>query len=165
MYSKTLVLILGLVVLVGCSSTKNEANKTDKILEDISDVRITLQRTPCYGTCPVYTVTITGNGDVSFIGTKFVYKEGEMRKKISVDSVRTLVNLFRSNEFFSLKDTYDNRAMSDAPTIIVTYSSTKSKKVVQHYTGDMSAPESLKTLENAIDRISTIREWVETDQQ
>lgn len=157
-------ILLSIIVLCSaCSSTKEQ--NTQILQEDISDVRITLQRTPCFGTCPVYTVTVSGTGDVQFIGTQYVNKEGELRKQIPIDSVRVLVNLFRNAEFFSMRDVYENRAMSDAPTAIVTYATKDRKKTVNHYLGDMSAPEVLKTLETRIDKIAAIREWIESRQE
>ncbi|MBK7987178.1 MAG: hypothetical protein IPK11_09765 [Ignavibacteria bacterium] len=144
--------------VVGCSTTKHHEQQSPQ--EDISDVRIILQRTPCFGTCPIYTVTVTGRGDVQFIGTQYVYKEGEARKQISVDSVRTLIRMFKDIQFSNLNDEYEDRAMSDAPSAIVTYATKDRSKTVKHYLGDMSAPEQLKKLEQAIDRIAKVHEWV-----
>lgn len=161
---RVFILLSILIWCNGCSSTKEQNTQTQNQQEDISDVRIILQRTPCFGTCPVYTVTVSGTGDVQFIGTQYVNKEGELRKQIPVDSVRVLVNLFRKAEFFTMKDVYENRAMSDAPTAIITYATKDRKKTVNHYLGDMTAPEVLRTLESRIDGIAAIREWIETQQ-
>jgi hypothetical protein len=38
---------------------------------------IKLQRTMCYGTCPVYSVTVDKEGNVNYYGEMFVYKRGE----------------------------------------------------------------------------------------
>ena len=83
----------------GCVTVKHQEQQT--VQEDISDVRITMQRTPCFGTCPVYTVTVTGRGDVQFMGTQFVSKEGESRKQVPVDSVRT----YRYVQRYTVHDT------------------------------------------------------------
>ena len=37
-----------------------------------SAARITLERGPCFGTCPVYSVTLDGSGAVLFEGRRFV---------------------------------------------------------------------------------------------
>ncbi|MBN8573877.1 MAG: DUF6438 domain-containing protein [Candidatus Kapaibacterium sp.] len=147
----------------GCVTVKHQEQQT--VQEDISDVRIIMQRTPCFGTCPVYTVTVTGRGDVQFMGTQFVSKEGESRKQVPVDSVRTLIGMFKDIQFTTLKDEYEDRAMSDAPSAIVTYATKDRSKTVKHYLGDMSAPEQLKKLEQAIDRIAKVHEWVESPKE
>ena len=160
-YFRILCLVLSL--LTGCSTGQQQAQQS--LQEDISDVRITLQRTPCFGMCPMYTVTVTGRGDVQFIGVKYVYKEGEYRKQISVDSVRTLIRMFQDIQFYTLKDEYEDRAVSDAPSAIVTYATKDRSKTVKHYLGDMSAPEQLKKLEQTIDRIAKVQEWVESPKE
>ena len=42
-----------------------------------ADLLITMERTPCHGTCPVYKLTISGNGEVTYEGHNFVEVEGE----------------------------------------------------------------------------------------
>src|SRR5256885_15475138 len=41
-----------------------------------NDDQITLSRTACFGTCPIYTVTISTNGTVSFEGRRFTKVQG-----------------------------------------------------------------------------------------
>jgi hypothetical protein len=46
------------------------------------DAVITLERTVCYGTCPSYKVTLTGDGTVVYEGQNFVRVQGRQEKKI-----------------------------------------------------------------------------------
>ncbi len=48
---------------------------------------IKLQRTVCYGTCPVYSVIVDNEGNVSYHGEMFVYKSGEHHWKVSKKKV------------------------------------------------------------------------------
>lgn len=38
---------------------------------------IKMQRTMCYGNCPVYNVTVDKEGNVIYNGEMFVYKSGQ----------------------------------------------------------------------------------------
>lgn len=91
------------------------------------------------------------------MGTQFVSKEGESRKQVPVDSVRTLIGMFKDIQFTTLKDEYEDRAMSDAPSAIVTYATKDRSKTVKHYW--RMRTQQLKKLEQAIDRIAKVHEW------
>ena len=38
--------------------------------------RVTIRRTPCYGHCPVYELSVSGDGEVEYSGEWFVAREG-----------------------------------------------------------------------------------------
>jgi hypothetical protein len=53
-------LMLAALLAVGCHSLAHP--------KDLRSVSVTLKRTACYGTCPVYTVSIDGSGLVEYLG-------------------------------------------------------------------------------------------------
>lgn len=68
---------------------------------------MSLERTGCFGPCPVYMLTILGDGTVKYIGSLWVGVEGAREDKISPEQVAILVNQFLRHRFFELADTYD----------------------------------------------------------
>ena len=52
---------------------------------------ITLERTPCYGFCPVYKLTIGGHGTVVYEGKDFVSIRNREETTISRDEIDQLV--------------------------------------------------------------------------
>lgn len=48
----------------------------------IADVEITLERTWCLGTCPVYTVRVRGDGSVRYEGSKYVLRTEPVESRI-----------------------------------------------------------------------------------
>lgn len=66
--------------------------------------QISLERTACFGTCPAYTVTIRGNGDVSFVGSSPT--AGCLKRTAPVTDVAKLVALVQAVDFFRLKPRY-----------------------------------------------------------
>src|SRR5262249_17726839 len=77
--------------------------------KDLESVSVTLERTACYGTCPVYIVTIHGNGLVEYVGRLHVDIPGYQRASIQPDSFNDLVKAFETNHFTSLKESYLGR--------------------------------------------------------
>jgi hypothetical protein len=133
------------------------------------DTVITLQRTECFGTCPVYKVSVSADGTVVFDGKKNVEKKGVATGKISEAEVRRLVAEFEAVNYFSLKNAYTPRSgncpkvstdLSSASTSITTGGKSKA---VEHYHGCRGVQEELKgltELEDKIDEAAGTRQWV-----
>ena len=58
---------------------------------DSGITKISLERTACYGTCPVYKLTVYRSGRVEFQGTDHVRQKGSRRGKISSGDFDKLV--------------------------------------------------------------------------
>ena len=58
-----------------------------------NDVVIKLQRTSCYGPCPIYTVTIDAVGNVNYEGAKNVRVVGHQSDRIPLSGVRAILKL------------------------------------------------------------------------
>ncbi len=142
------------VIPVGCAEPPTPTP------DDISDVVITLERGPCFGACPVYKLTIYGDGRVVYQGIRFVAVEGNRTASISEEKVRQLVNEFQKIDYFSLNDEYVDVTATDMPTAITFISVNGQTKTVAHYHGDFDAPEELTALEDKIDEIVSTERWV-----
>jgi hypothetical protein len=59
-------------------------------------VIIVLERTRCYGDCPVYRLTITNAGRVEYVGEESVKVKGSAKSSISLAEVRRLVDAFEA---------------------------------------------------------------------
>jgi hypothetical protein len=65
---------------------------------------IKLERTSCFGECPVYSVSIDARGNVAYEGTKFVRVEGRERDRIPTSRVAALLATAERIGFFDLRD-------------------------------------------------------------
>jgi hypothetical protein len=131
---------------------------TPKSLEDII---ITLERTICCGRCPVYKLTIFGDGSVVYNGLEFVAIAGRHAANISKDKIRQLIAAFKKAGFFSLNNSYVEFMGIEDPFAITSLTINGKKKRVRHYLGDRSAPRQLKILEDEIDKIVCSDRWVQ----
>lgn len=119
--------------------------------ENWSDVEIVLERTACYGTCPIYTVSILGNGTVTYRGEQFVKTVGIQKYDIPAGDVEELVALIYQKNFFALRDRYEVGA-TDMPTVITTVRVGDEIKSVENYGG--AGPAQLREIEQKIDELS-----------
>ena len=145
---------------------------------DRSKLKITLRRSACYGSCPDYIVTISGDGSVvfstredpvdpvagvhrEFSRSRGVLVPGTHRTKISPEEVDALVDRFRQTRFFELKDEYRYEA-TDAPTYVVSIDTGRGAKRVIDYIGTKAGmPKAVTSLEDAIDTAAGSRRWIE----
>jgi hypothetical protein len=126
--------------------------------------RITLERTPCYGPCPVYRVTVLGTGEVEYFGEAHVDKAGKHRWRITRRRLQRLAAAFERANYLHLEDDYTSREVTDAPGCLISleYDDGCSKSIF-HYHGHPAAPDALTELEDEIDRITGVERYTEPD--
>jgi uncharacterized protein DUF6438 len=137
------------------------------IPQDIpQDLKITLERTECFGYCPVYKLTITADGAVVFEGRRFVKQEGAtIKSAISRERLKQLMAEFDRVKFFSLEDDYSETRLScptDQPSAFTSIRVNGKSKTINHYLGclEPKVPKGLTELENKIDEIVNTAQWL-----
>lgn len=116
-----------------------------------TDVKIVIEQTPCFGSCPVYSVTIHGNGSVVYEGKQHVRIKGTHTYQIPQDSVKELVGLFYERNYFSLDDTYES-PVTDHSTVITHIKVDDKEKTVSNYAH--SGPDRLHEIEDKINELA-----------
>jgi len=104
-------LILSILILgsfSACKSSKNQSIPSS----------IELERTGCYGTCPIYTFTLDSEGKGSFQGERFTEKLGSWKKEFSEVELRPLWELVDGLDWSQYNDEYPTN-VSDLPATIL----------------------------------------------
>jgi hypothetical protein len=135
-----------------------------------SDASIALERTSCFGSCPVYTVTIDARGTVTYEGERFVRVIGRRTAQIDLSIVAGLLERAERIRFFQMRDAYrviesaDGTVthVTDLPTTIVTITVNGRTKRVEDYVG---APDSLAEFEREVDAAAGTTRWVFLDEE
>ena len=130
-----------------------------------SDItKIVLERTACFGLCPVYTLTVNRSGKVRFEGRAHVWETGPQSGRISREDFGKLVKKIEEIDFFSLKDRYDGKnadgsgvTVTDLPTRKTSVTRGNRTKTVENY---FRGPKGLKELEDLIDELTKSAEWI-----
>ena len=153
--------MLATLSVFACSSR----NVMPPLERRVAPILISLERRPCYGTCPVYTVRVDDTGLVAYEGMKFVARLGTVTDTASRDSVRVLAAALANAGFFDLADRYlfgeptCLRYAADAPIVITTITTGGRTKRVEHDHGCSGVPPQLTELENRIDDAIVTRRW------
>ena len=151
--------LLSTLVFFGCSADAKGQKKSD------AEVLITIERGACYGTCPIYSAQISGDGTVVYNGIENVKVKGKKRFKIPKAKVQELVKAFENINYFSLKDKYETdengMRIADLPPVTTSISlKGKTKKVIHNY----GAPKELRELENKIDEAADLKKLISDSQ-
>jgi hypothetical protein len=134
-------------------------------IKDFSSLRISLQRTPCYGWCPAYNLEIAGDGTVTWFGEHYVEAKGGRSAKIPVEKVRALYDAFVKADFFWTFDDY-HAPITDLPTQIISISfDGHSKSIVDYAGAHAGMPKVIDELEDAVDEAAGSKAWIGTSRE
>ena len=122
-------------------------------------IQITLQRTACFGFCPVYDVTIRDDGTVTYNGTEHVKVTGTQSWKIDPARVRALAKEMQDAGFFELENEYRSLMTDHSTTYTSLTVGTRSKKIKDYIAG----PPRLKEIEERIDEVAGTKKYVKGD--
>jgi hypothetical protein len=161
---------LALIVLVAaCSSRTSGPGAPAPVSAGPGPERegslVTLERTPCYGECPVYQVSIAGDGAVEFAGKRFVAHLGLATAKVSSERVDSLLRALETGGYFGFADLYVAGSpacgyyAADAPTVITSVTAGGRTKTIRHDYGCAGAPAALIRLERLIDEVAGTGRW------
>jgi hypothetical protein len=126
---------------------------------------IEMRRSGCFGSCPVYSVRISGDGSVVFTGEENV-RTAEATAQIPVEDVQALVDEMLDADFFDLQP-----LGSCGPDDVSAYTADRSSSVISLALGDQSkeissdhgdscSPAVLRSIEDMIDEVAGTARWV-----
>jgi hypothetical protein len=166
------VVVATLVALVAttmaaCASKKQASAATDTAAPTTPAITlVSLERKPCFGTCPVYVVTIASDGAMVFEGRKYVDSMGTKNTKLDAARVKAIHALIADHQFFALDDKYAygeancRTYASDAPVVITTVTTKDKVKRVEHDGGCADTPPRLRDLEQRIDSLADVARFI-----
>jgi hypothetical protein len=118
-----------------------------------------LERSPCFGECPVYAALIHSDGRVEYQGHMHVPRLGEHRGKVGLYEFRRLAQFIAGTRFWELEPYYDFRdsVVEDGPGACVLVATQGRRKLVSNYAD--SGPPELWAIAGLIDLLLHGVEW------
>lgn len=143
--------LMGILMLImSCNREKGEMPADDQT------PLITMEKTVCFGTCPVYQIRIYNNGLAEYSGEMHVRKIGQYRRQLPSETISELIRSFERADFYALKDEYV-ADVTDLPTTYLTFQHNGKFKKVKDL---IDAPQQLIDLENQVAAIAESPDWV-----
>ncbi len=155
-----------MLAMVGCGTsgvaTGARGSEALASMPDIPDALIQMRRAGCVSDkCPVYSVSIFGDGTVVYDGRVNVGVIGQRKGKIAPDQLSQLISAFDSVSFLDMPTTGCVCASETGRQMVtIDYRPGSVQKTVVHDSGCWSAPPAMAVLEQSIDRSAGVEQWV-----
>lgn len=112
-----------------------------------------IERTPCFGRCPTYKISIYQSGYVVYEGKQNVKNIGFFSFRLDKSKVDEIKNFILQNNILDLNDEYKNPHIADYPfTFTESRLNGKYKHIVE---ADPQAPKQLKDFQKFLDSFFT----------
>lgn len=150
------------------SQTAN-VNQSEQI--DPTDLVLRMERTACFGNCPVYKLEVLQNGRASFEEFSFSEKEsdftkskGKIEKTLDQEKINQLIAEIDKVNFFSLSSEVGEtgNCATDYSNVILSIQLRGKDKKINHDLGCAGTTDlkKLESLENKIDEIVETKRWI-----
>lgn len=133
--------ILSLLVLMSLASLSN--GQEEKVL-------VSYSKGPCFGQCPIYSITVSEEGLITFVGERFLAQVGTYERELSKREFRKLKCLFRRAKMRKIPSLDESNIM-DAQTTRIKYKD-------QFIERKTATPSRLQRAENYLLALSPLAE-------
>jgi hypothetical protein len=123
---------------------------------DTQITSVTLQRGPCFGTCPVYEVTLAADGAATWNGERFVDRLGRHQGQVDLNDYGRLARFIQRAGFFGWDDEYAAN-VTDLPNYFLTVVANGQTKTVRQYGVD--EPPDFWVIAALVDRLAEAVDW------
>lgn len=114
------------------------------------------ERTPCFGMCPSFNLTVYSNGKATYEGKNFVDNIGFYQSQWDATALQNIMTAAEKINYFSLADRYDQQGVTDLPTVRTRLLKDGNlKEVANRYKG----PKELQSLYQVIDDQIKLSQW------
>jgi hypothetical protein len=133
---------------------------------DMDSLTIQLSRGPCYGSCPSYTITVHGSGQIEYVGQRHVKVRGSQTGTVSQQQLVQVLQSLDRVHFFALEGRAFEWCFDTASVAISVSVDGRTKQVISDYscTGAKSGVQAqfVKSADD-IDTIVGSARWVICD--
>lgn len=117
--------------------------------------QIGLERTGCYGECPIYTLIINSDGTFRYHGERFTKRRGNWYGSVENWRLSRVLQYVSEMGYFELYDEYTTNE-TDGSGAYTLVKSAKRRKIIFDYAG---GPAKLVALEDMIDHLLDDAKW------
>jgi hypothetical protein len=151
MKTKMILTLLFAAFFIACHPRKSIQKNS------LSKTYISIEKTPCYGTCPIYTMSIDGDGIALLRAGDFMDEIGFFYARLNADSVHSLFTDAKACAWETYDSTYLNQYL-DLPTTIIRFATNEKDTITVEY-NTSNTPEELKLLGNKLGLLQEQLDW------
>jgi len=134
---------------VACKSTKKVSNFSEK------DLRFSMSKGVCFGSCPVYELKVYHGGYTTFLGERNTERIGLYDKTLAKDDYKKVIKAFEKLDFNSFPSEFKSN-IPDLPLIKIGYHNGDEFRIVS---GKEDRPEDLMQAQFLLEKIVDNKQW------
>lgn len=120
--------------------------------------RIEMSKAPCFGSCPVFTLSIYNNGIATYKGERFTDKQGLFAKKLDANTFQNLLKAFNNANLFQYPSIFRSE-IPDMPSVTIFWTDDEGNE--KEIKGKEGRPEAIMELEEMLDKIANSSGWLQ----
>ncbi len=117
---------------------------------------IGIERSACFGKCPIYTFIVKSDGTFRYKGVEYVERKGEFTGTVPVWYFHRLAQFISDSGYMELENAY-TRTVTDNPTTYTMVVMNGKRKTVNNYAN--AGPTKLWAIEELIDDFMARAQW------
>lgn len=142
---------------------RNEGEQAPQVMDrylkpssDMHDTLLLYKKTPCFGACPVFTLTVMMDGKAYLMGQKNMQYIGGYSAEWNTDVLKTLDEKMKAIQFYNLPRVFDNPQVTDLPSTFIGYTQGQNLHTIKcRY----QTPQNLKDLSVWLDAEMEKTKW------
>jgi Domain of unknown function (DUF6438) len=156
---------LGILLWSAACAPRNPDSTPEVADASVESPVITLERTACFGACPVYRLSVASDGTIDYEGKAHVRRLGVASTRIPPQRVEALLSELERAGYFAFANRYApaepvcGRYVTDSPAAITSVRFQGQTKRIEHDYGCGAAPGALTVLEQRIDEVLGSAQW------
>ena len=104
------------------STIEKHSNETlTALINKEKNVLLRIQKTPCFGDCAVYTLSIDKKGNVIYNGNQYVLEKGIREFTLTDTQLENITKTLAKKDFSEFKKVYDNPEISDLASTFIAH--------------------------------------------
>lgn len=143
---------LAFLFFVGLSACKTILKDTD--LNDLDKV-VSMNMGPCYGNCPVYTLTVYDNGIVAYNGERFTERRGVHIRDIGNAALKSLKQELVAANLWKFPNAFKSQ-IPDLATVTIEYFEDGRSKEIR---GKDGRPPQVLKIQELLEQIANEGDW------
>lgn len=126
------------------------------------DLEIMIQRTACFGPCPIYTVYVRGDGNVSFVGQGYTDVIGSVYGTVTDEQLFQIASELDRSRFLDVVEVDECEELwTDASSVMLWVKWQGKERRVERYLGcKKRPPDPAPALARRIDEIVNTAQWI-----
>ena len=141
--------LISVAFILGCKPSKHITNANQLLFS--------IEKGPCFGTCPEYKVEVFSNGDARLSGIRNVEHIGEFQTKLSAEFIKEIVDSIDALNISALDSNYVNKYLTDFPTTDLGFEIEGVKKRIHIF--HESPPQEIQKVMDVINTFENRIKW------